>query len=115
MPNSPVGHQIEAPKVFFCMAISHGQDFIIPGHQIKAPSFMVGRYLSLLPTLVVTAGRGEEGLERVHHAGGVESSQIDERVPDLTILPILTSTFSTRQYSPPQVRVSKPNFKKILQ
>ena len=60
-------------------------------------------------------GCGEEGLERVHHAGGVESSQIDERVPDLTILPILTSTFSTRQYSPPQVRVSKPNFKKILQ
>ena len=57
------------------------------------------------------AERGEEGLDWVHHAGGVENLLFEERVPDLTISPILTPTPSPRQYLPTQVRIPKPNFK----
>ena len=58
------------------------------------------------------AGQGEKGLKRGHNAGRVESSLIEERVPDLTSLPMLTSTFSTRQHLPQRVRVYKPNINK---
>ena len=42
---SPVGHQFEAPEVFFCMAISHNQDALIPRTPNRGSQFH-GREIS---------------------------------------------------------------------